>query len=108
MQLRLTVKFDQEHGGEEIKLLCTTRDLLAWERADGDGRRSDMRFIGLNCTLADLVSLAFAALRRQGLWSGKERDLGDQAEIDLGWADEPEKEEEDEVRPTQSGHSDGE
>ena len=106
MKLRLTVEFDQSHGGEKFRIECGPRDQLAWEAA-GPNRAALRLMKILDCSLDDLYGLAFATLRRQGLWHGKERELRDQADIDLGWDDEPASDEpdlSDEV-PTQEGPS---
>lgn len=110
MQVRLTVTFDEDHGGKEYKLTCTSRDILAWEKA-GPNRAAASVVVMANFRLDELYALAFATMRRQGLWDGSEKELRDWAEIDLGHytadvEDEPEHGESDD--PTQSGHSTGE
>jgi len=103
MQIRMTVAFDQEHGGKEYQITCGARDILAWEKA-GPGRAA-AQVINLSVfRLDDLYALAFATMRRQGLWDGKESELRDRAEIDLGHAiasdDEAEVEDQAEEDPT--------
>lgn len=110
MQVRMTVTFDQKHGGQVFELTCGARDILAWEKA-GPGRAAAQVVILSAFRLDDLYALAFATMRRQGLWHGKESELRDQAEIDLGHSSEPEPEAvevEDEDPPTQTDHSNGE
>jgi hypothetical protein len=112
MQVRLAVTFDQEHGGEKYNLTCGARDILAWEKA-GPGRAAAQVVLLSQFKVDDLYSLAFATMRRQKLWSGTEKELRDQAEIDLGHDDMPEEEsaaeqESEEDLPTLSGHSNGE
>ncbi len=113
MQVRLTVTFDQKHGGQQFKLTCGSRDILAWEKA-GPGRAAAQVVILSAFALDDLYSLAFATMRRQELWSGTEKELRDQAEIDLGHIDSPEPEEDEpeagdpEDLPTRPGLSRGE
>jgi hypothetical protein len=103
MQIRMTVAFDQEHGGKEYQITCGSRDILAWEKA-GPGRAAAQVINLSSFRLDDLYSLAFATLRRQGVWGGKESELREHAEIDLGHArlteEEAEAEEQAEADPT--------
>lgn len=106
MQIRLTVTFDQEHGGKEFKLLCTARDQLAWEQAAPD--RSAGRLMTAAYKLDDLYALAFSTMRRQNLWDGKERELRERAEVEIGWSADDSGEDDTDEDPTQSGPSTGE
>lgn len=55
--------------------------------------------------LDDLYALAFATMRRQGLWDGAERDLRAWADVSIGHtADDPGEDQEDE-HPTLPGPS---
>lgn len=103
MQLRLTVTFDQEHGGEEFKITCGPRDQLAWEKAGTD--RAVGRVMSLAYKLDDLYSLAFATLRRQKLWDGKESELRDWADVEIGHAADDSGEDTSDEDPTQPGPS---
>lgn len=115
MKIRLTVTFDQKaptNAGDKFELTCESRDILAWEAA-GPGRAAAQVMNLASFRLDDLYALSFATLRRQGLWSGKESELRQWAEIDLGHAtmskeDEEREAEEEADPPTQSGHSTGE
>jgi hypothetical protein len=106
MQIRLTVAFDQGHGGQEYQITCGSRDILAWEKA-GVGRAAAQVVLMTQFKLDDLYSLAFATMRRQGLWDGKESELREHADIDLGHAAAPDDETEadDEDHPTQPDRS---
>lgn len=103
MQIRLTVTFDQEHGGQEFKITCSPRDQLAWEKAGTD--RAAGRIMTLAYKLDDLYSLAFATLRRQGLWDGAERELREWADVEIGHASDDSGEDRSDEDPTQRGHS---
>jgi hypothetical protein len=115
MKIRLTVTFDQKaptNPGDKFELTCESRDILAWEKA-GPGRAAAQVLNLAGFRLDDLYSLSFATLRRQDLWGGKEQELRDWAEIDLGHAsvskeDEEREADEDSDPPTPSGHSTGE
>ena len=100
MQIRLTVTFDQEHGGKTHQITCGTRDILAWEKA-GPNRAAAQVVNMSSFRVDDLYALAFATMRRQGLWDGKESELRDRAELDLGHRlaadDEAEAEAEDQA-----------
>jgi hypothetical protein len=93
MQVRLTVTFDHKHGGQKFEITCGSRDILAWEKA-GPGRAAAQVIILTNFEIDNLYSLAFATLRRQELWSGTEKELRDQAELDLGHNSAPEVDDE--------------
>lgn len=114
MQVRLTVTFDQGHevdGAAVMPLTCSARDILAWEKA-GPGRAAAQVVMLSQFKLDDLYALAFATMRRQGLWSGKEADLRAHAEVDLGHTTSPETDavetESPDEDPTPPGHSNGE
>jgi hypothetical protein len=116
MKIRLTVTFDQQaptNAGEKFELTCTARDILAWEKA-GPGRAAAQVINLAGFRLDDLYSLSFATMRRQGLWGGKETELREWAEVDLGHASVSKEDEEREAEepdpedlPTPSGHSSG-
>jgi hypothetical protein len=115
MKIRLTVTFDQKaptNAGEVFELTCDTRDILAWEKA-GPGRAAAQVLNLSGFRADDMYALAFATMRRQGLWGGKEQELRDWSVFDLGHAavskeDEEREADEDPDPPTQSGHSIGE
>lgn len=114
MKVRLTVVFDQGHeidGERELQLECGSRDILAWEKA-GPNRAAAQVVLLSQFKIDDLYALAFATMRRRGLWSGAEKDLREHSEIDLGWTSAPEAEatepESEEDRPTRADHSSGE
>lgn len=103
MQIRLTVTFDQAHGGDTFQLTCGPRDQLAWEMAGTD--RSAGRLVTMAYRLDDLYSLAFATMRRSGVWTGKESELRDWADISIGHTATDSGEDLDDEDPTQSGPS---
>lgn len=103
MQIRLTVTFDQEYGGKVFKLECGPRDQLAWEQAGPD--RAAGRLMTLAYRMDDLYALAFATLRRQGLWDGKESELRAHADLDIGHTEEDSGEDLADEVPTPPGPS---
>lgn len=103
MQIRLTVTFDQERGGQEFKITCGPRDQLAWEQAGPD--RASGRLVTSVWRVDDLYALAFATLRRQGLWDGREADLRAWADLEIGHAEEDSGEDDSDEDPTQLGPS---
>lgn len=115
MKIRLTVTFDQKaptNAGEVFEITCESRDILAWEKA-GPGRAAAQVVTLTAFKLDDLYALSFAAMRRQSLWGGKESELREWAEIDLGHAavskeDEEREASEEQDPPTLSDHSSGE
>lgn len=90
----MTVTFDD---GRVEHLVVGPRDQLAWEAAE-PGRAFGALFTQDN-KISDYYSLAFAALRRQGKYSGTLKDLKTEADVELG------REEPTEPDPTQSDHS---
>lgn len=103
MQIRLTVTFDQEHGGQIYKITCSPRDQLAWEKAGTD--RAAGRIMTMAYRLDDLYALAFAAMRRQGLWDGAERDLREWADVEIGHAPDDDGADREDEHPTPQGPS---
>lgn len=121
MEVRMTVTFDQKHGGDQYVITSDTRDILAWEKAGPN--RAAGQVVGVTALTTfrvdDLYSLAFATMRRQDLWQGSEKELRDNAVIDLGHPytpsveDAPELEDdgqegEEQDPPTQLARSSGE
>lgn len=103
MQFFLTIKFDD---GREVEVTAGPRDQLAWEKTAQN--RSLSQLIGGELRVSDLYSLAHAAAKRQGLYTGSLKDLEESADVEYGHSskgeDAPAKDVADE-NPTQSGPS---
>src|SRR5688572_31309520 len=108
MDARLTVTFDD---GRVEELTAGIKDQLAWEKA-APGRswgRFLTQMVNGETLLQDLYSLAFATMRRQGLFCGSLKELEESAVVEAGHRraeesteDEAEESAED---PTQRGPS---
>lgn len=104
MLINLTVEFPDDER-PDIELTCDARDILAWERAAPD--RALGQLLGLSIKQGDLYSLSFAALRRRGLFDGKQSELELTALVNMGHKRNPGSEEVDRSGedPTQKDHS---
>lgn len=104
MKFHMTVRFDD---GREVEVTAGPRDQLAWEKAAQN--RAVSQLLTGAYRMTDLYSLAHAAMKRQGLFSGTLKDFEDSVDIELGHKrkdeDAPEVDVADEG-PTQSGPSD--
>lgn len=100
MKIFMTVTFDD---GRVEELTVGPRDQLAWETAGTD--RSIGSLIMGSDRIQDHYSLAFAALRRQGLYSGSEKELKAEADVEIGHKDKPETEDHSDEDPTRPGPS---
>jgi len=85
--IEFTVRPD---GGEPYKVTATSRDIHQWERTN---RGASFNLLMADMHMVDLYKVAFIASRRQGLFTGTEKDFTEQVDI---VADESE-----EMDPTQ-------
>jgi hypothetical protein len=85
-------------GGDPWQVVAESRDVLAWEKALKGRSFNDL---ATNPTMAGLYGLAYAASRRQGLYSGTIGEF--EAGVDLELVDD--EEDEQEVDPTGSAPS---
>lgn len=104
MKFFLTARFDD---GNDIEVTAGPRDQLAWEKSAGN--RALSQLLSGDYRIADLYSLAHAALKRQGLYSGTLKDFEESADVEMGHKskgeDAAEVDDADE-NPTQPGPSD--
>lgn len=78
MKLTFDVVFE---SGRTIKVTAGPRDQLKWEQGGSD--RAFGSLLGRGYRVADLYSLAHAALRRQKLWDGSLDELQDEADVEI-------------------------
>lgn len=79
-------------GGEAYTVTASSRDIFQWERTN---RGASFNSLMADMHMVDLYKVAFIASRRQGLFTGTEKDF--QEQVDLAAQDE--EEEPDPTRP---------
>lgn len=104
MKFQMTLRFDD---GRELEITAGSRDQLAWEKAAQNRATSQILSEG---RIENYFSLAHAAAKRQGMFTGTLKEFEDSVELDLGHTiskgeDAPETDDADE-HPTQPGPSD--
>lgn len=78
-----TVKPD---GGEPFTVTATSRDVLAWERAN---KGVNLKKLEQAPSMLDFYKIAHFAVQRTGQWAGSVDEFMATCEIEVGEDDEP-------------------
>lgn len=65
-------------GGEPYKVTATSRDIWQWERTN---RGASFNALMVNMQMVDLYKVAYIASRRQGLFTGTEKEFNETVDI---------------------------
>lgn len=103
MKIFMTVTFDDGADGRVEEITIGPRDQYAWEKAEPG--RSIGSVLAEHDRIQDHYSLAFAALRRQGKFSGSLRELTESADVEIGHKSKTDVEDRSDEDPTQTGPS---